>query len=323
MSTEKNKKTKWLIIKIVIAIIAWIFVFREITDNNDFSNSIKISYTFFNRNYIFLISIIVLMPINWIIEAIKWQRLINNIERISIIKSLAAVWTGVTIGSITPNRIGEFGGRIYFLKKKNRTIATGYTLFGDMAQFIITLCVGIVSFVLLTSQNALSEQLKDYNIVILITSLTAVLISAYIYLNINKILSKILNIKFLNKILLNTNTFPDISNNKKIETLIFSLLRYCVFSLQFYLSLRFFGIDLSIYNAFIAIASVYLAQTVIPNIPFIELGIRLSFSVIFIGYFTDKSSFIIFASTLIYLINIVIPIIIGSLILIFSNKVKK
>ena len=66
-----------------------------------------------------------------------------------------------------------------------------------------------------------------------------------------------------------------------------------------------------------------MAECVIPNLPFAEIGLRVSFSLIFLGVFSDNHISIIFSSLLVYIINVAVPSIIGGIYLIKNKKNKK
>jgi len=320
MIAPKTSKILKTSIKIIIVLASWIFVGYKISKFENIEN-LRSYFTDLNTSQIvYLVLILLLMPLNWLLEAIKWRNLIFSIEKLGIFKSLLAVWAGVTIGSITPNRIGEFSGRILFLKKENRITASGLTLYGDLSQFIITFCIGLSSFLILIKFNLLSSTIQSFETVVITISFIAIIISSLIYFRINSIVNYLRKIKILKKLSGKFNKFDQISTKLKLKTLLISALRYLVFTSQFYFALRFFKIEIGITEAFIAIASVYLASTVIPNIPFAEIGIRLSFSAIFIGFFTSKIAEILLSSTMIYLINVLFPIIFGGITILFNDK---
>ena len=54
-----------------------------------------------------------MMFLNWLVEALKWRYMISKIENISIMTAYRAVLTGITVSTFTPNRIGEYGGRVF------------------------------------------------------------------------------------------------------------------------------------------------------------------------------------------------------------------
>jgi hypothetical protein len=52
-----------------------------------------------------------LVPVNWGLEAWKWHRLAGTWSR-TFGRSLRAVLVGLTLGFATPNRVGDYAGRI-------------------------------------------------------------------------------------------------------------------------------------------------------------------------------------------------------------------
>ena len=61
--------------------------------------------------------VIVLVFVNWGFEAKKWKLLITPIQKMSFFTAFKSVLTGVTLSLNTPNRIGEYGGRILYVKE--------------------------------------------------------------------------------------------------------------------------------------------------------------------------------------------------------------
>jgi len=320
MNKPKNRKLLWFILKLLLAIAAWTFVIHKIYNTKEIIESLSILKNLENEKIKYLVLLIVLMPVNWLLEAIKWQKLINQIEKVSILKSYKAVWIGVAVGSLTPNRIGEFGGRISVLQKTNRISATAYTLYGDLAQFIITFIIGLFSFVIIINTQVLSLDVVNYQTLIIIIGLISLIITSFIYLKINTIITFFHRKRVFSKLTNKLFKLKSIPSKLKTETLLLSFIRYLVFTLQFYLALRFFGIEISFINAVLAISSIYLAQTIIPNIPFVEIGIRLSFSIVFLGLFSNQTALILLSSTSLYLINVLIPVLFGAILMLFNDK---
>ena len=264
-----------------------------------------------------LVAILLLMPINWAIETFKWKQLIRSIEpEIGFGKCLKAVMSGVTVGTITPNRAGEFAGRILFVQKENRAKASYLTIFGDTAQFCATVIFGIAG--LLMIGNQISEAIP-YNTLMIISAICGVAIIA-IFIKFDSIVNALGKIKFVKKRFEKYVPQCEIGIKSKLITLVLSLARYAVFCLQFYLSLRFFGIDIPAQSAFAAIFATYICTYLIPSIAAAELGIRVSFAILFIGIFTTQETAIALASLLLYLVNVGIPIAIGGIFLLKEKK---
>jgi hypothetical protein len=101
-----------------------------------------------------------------------------------------------------------------------------------------------------------------------------------------------------------------------LVTLIISILRYAVFSFQFYILLLAVGmVDLSLFSGLSIISSIFLLNTIRPSIALLEIGIRGSVALfifgLYFGFDNGHEEAIFTASTLIWLINIIIPALIG------------
>ena len=90
--------------------------------------------------------VFLLMFLNWGIEALKMKYLLQPLEKISFLKSLKSVFAGCSITMLTPNRTGEFGGRILFLKPQNRIKAISVNIIGSISQLAVTMILGSISF---------------------------------------------------------------------------------------------------------------------------------------------------------------------------------
>src|SRR5690606_7784400 len=83
-----------------------------------------------------------LIPVNWGFEAWKWWYLAQKIEKVSFLRAFRSVMVGLTLGFITPNRVGDYAGRILELRSKKRFHAIGAIFLGRFAQLVITVLAG-------------------------------------------------------------------------------------------------------------------------------------------------------------------------------------
>ena len=312
----KTKKLAKIAIKSAIILLAYAYVGYKIATSPDIGLLPDYFSSLDTTRGTILAAILLLMPINWLIETWKWRNLIGDIEQIGFWKSIKAVMTGVTVGTLTPNRAGEFAGRIVFVNPENRAKASYLTIFGDTGQFCATVIFGIVGLLMLGSQK--SETIA-YGTLMTIGAICGTLIIA-LYISFDRIVSFLSKTKFVQKHLKKYVPQCDIEGRKKLTTMALSMLRYIVFALQFYLSLKFFGIDIPYANAFAAIAATYLCTYLIPNIAAAELGIRTSFAISFIGFFTTQETAIALASLMLYLINVGLPIVMGGIVMIAEKQ---
>jgi uncharacterized membrane protein YbhN (UPF0104 family) len=109
------------------------------------------------------------------------------------------------------------------------------------------------------------------------------------------------------------------SNSEIIKVVSISIVRYLIFSIQYVLLLWIFEVQLGIDLLFLGVAFVFLCKSVIPT--FFDLGIRESSAIYFFSiYQTDEKS-VLLASLVLWLINIILPSILG-LMYIFKMKIS-
>jgi hypothetical protein len=110
-------------------------------------------------------------------------------------------------------------------------------------------------------------------------------------------------------------------------TLAFRLLslsaaRYLVFIIQYFLLLRLFDVDINWWNTFAVISVIFLVLAIIPSFTIAELGLRGGVSLYLLGSFSINHAGIAMTTACIWIINLVIPAIIGSLLILRIKIVK-
>ncbi|MFX7845089.1 hypothetical protein ABTK14_22820, partial [Acinetobacter baumannii] len=76
--------------------------------------------SFAAKQWLLLSLVIVMMFINWGLEAVKWQYLMSNIQPVSFGKAYKAIFAGQAFAFNTVNSVGEFLGRMFYLDDGNR-----------------------------------------------------------------------------------------------------------------------------------------------------------------------------------------------------------
>ena len=322
----KLNKTSNILIRIAIVVLVYTYIYYQIFYKRDFHVMLSLLDNMTeDREFLPLFFCAsVLMLGNLFIEAKKWQYLVSHSERVSMLTSIKAVFTGLSVSVFTPNRVGEFFGRIFFLKKTEPIEGIFMTVIGSISQLLVTIVVGSIS---LTFFLPVYYSPTDFPTELLMGALYVVgflanVIFLGLYFNISFITT--LSKRVFKPEWKHLNHYIEIfSAYKTIELLkVFglSLIRYLVFSTQFYLFLLAFDVPLPLNEAMMLIPVIYLVTTSIPTIALSELGVRGSVSVFFIGVFMagnfmsvrDIQLRVFAASTSIWLINIAIPAIIGT-----------
>ncbi|MFZ4401331.1 MAG: lysylphosphatidylglycerol synthase domain-containing protein [Bacteroidales bacterium] len=326
IKSTKLKKTYNFLLKLVLITASFGYIAYQLFFNENYKKIFDLfssAYSFQKTLFVFLI-IIVLMLVNWSIEANKWRYLINKIEIISFSKALKAILTGLSVSTFTPNRVGEFLGRVFVLQKSNPWKAIFISILCSMSQLMITLLMGSISLIIYILN--FSDQQSIFPLYILYIFIFLLLVAVFfifsVFFNvifISKWLKKLMNPKW-RKIRGYLNVFSFFTFRELRNVLIFSLSRYIVFSFQYYLLLLFFGVPLTIYEGFFLISLVYFVLSAIPSIALAEVGIRGSVAVgVFAYYFNttlkmnvDYDFAVIAASSVLWLINIALPAFIGN-----------
>ena len=112
----------------------------------------------------------------------------------------------------------------------------------------------------------------------------------------------------------------NIKNQKLFIASIWALLRYAVFSSQFALALFAFGFSSSIPICFAGIFLLYFCQSYIPFTAFGELGVREILAILIFGSFLPNPMLAVFATLIVWIANIGLPVLVGALSLRFSKR---
>jgi len=104
--------------------------------------------------------------------------------------------------------------------------------------------------------------------------------------------------------------------------LLYATMRYGVYTFQYYLMLRFYGIDAPVLAALSGIATIYLMQTSIPVPPLFGLFARGEIALFVWGFFSTNELNILAASFTLFLINLSIPALLGSVFIVQTNVMK-
>ena len=271
--------------------------------------------------------VVILMGANWGIETRKWQLLVHHVQPFSFLRAFKSVLSGCSITMITPNRIGEYGGRILYIKEENRIKGISLTLVGSISQLLVTMIMGCVGLLYLRYISHTNNQVQGllpefWGNVLIYLSLGLTVIILLFYLRLGWLVRMMEKLPSLNKIVTHIKVLDEFNNKNLIQILWLSCIRYVVFVLQFILLLQVMEVDVPLVLCFWLMSVFYLVMAVAPTIGFIDLPLRVSASWAIFKLYTPNELGVGTASLGIWLINLVIPAIIGSL-LILSVKILK
>lgn len=270
--------------------------------------------------------VLALMLLNWGIEGRKWQVLIQHLEPSSWVRAFKAVLAGCSITMLTPNRIGEYGGRILYVEEENRIKAISLTIVGSISQLLVTLTMGCAGLLYLKylpgdKGNGILPALWD-NVLIGLTLVVTAFLFLF-YLRIGWLVRMMEKIPALQRVVRHIRVLDEFNNIQLLRVFSLSLGRYLVFILQYLLLLHVMQVELHPLTGFWLIAVFYLLMAVAPTIGFAELPLRVTACWALLQYFTSNELGVGAAALGIWLVNLVLPSIIGSLLILGVRIVKE
>ena len=315
------KKYLSILIKIVIVFFSFYFIYNELVHHNDVGRiSLDSLLDTIINNYSLIFIVVLMMFINWMLESLKWKFMIRKIEAISFFTSFRAIFSGITVSSFTPNRIGEYGGRVFCLEKSDRIQAVFITILCSMAQLLTTIIFGSFAFFILHEQFLEDQyfiiEISRFSLLVLFV-LNILFVLAYF--NVAFLINFLWKFSFFNFLRQYINVISLFNFKDLLVTFLYSVFRYLVFSIQFLILLHVFNVDISLYNAILSIMLVFFFITLTPTITIAEIGVRGSMALLVFLKFSPNVIGILSSTFLLWIINLIIPAIIGSF-FIFSLK---
>ena len=310
-----NKNFKWIKIFIMLAAYAYlIYTFVNFEHYEDFSSYFKL-YGLENVKY--LIFCLLFIPLNWFLESVKWQEVLSKIQNLSLSQAVKSVLIGLTSGFFTPNRVGEPVGRAMLLADGNKTKGVFCSLICTLSQSFATLffvCIACVFAGEFASQAQEISLIRHLGII-------ATIVVCLLYFTLPF---------WVGKLRLKNEKLQDIARAISLITYVsllkislYSIIRFAVYSFQYYLMLRFFAVDITIQQAFIFIPINYFLVSIIPSVAFAEIGIRGSSAILVLGSITNNTVGVALSAVGLWFINYVIPMLIGSLLLMKTERNEK
>lgn len=295
-STFYNQKV-FLVIRIVLSVIILIYLYQSILENQKILKELgNFSVAWNVLNIGLLIGAVVLLPLNWTLESIKW-RILAGSARISLQTAIRGVISGVALDNIMPASTGAVSGRVLTVEKASRMQVLPGILAGQVIQTIVTFLFGLAGFSLAWSRNPdVFNWHPVHSVYILIGSALA---GISLYLWKNKITEFIKPIKQYS-----------FDNWLKVSGL--SFLRYLVFLIQFILLMQLFAPEIDLLLQLGCATFIFAARTFLPKVSNLErLGIRAMAAVFFLDLFAQPYAGVLYAVVSLWLINLVIPSLAG------------
>jgi hypothetical protein len=276
----------------------------------------------------YLIGAFLLVFLNWGLESRKWQILTSHVTPTRFTTAVKSVMAGVSFTMLTPNRMGEFLGRVLYLPDGSRIRGATLMFLSSISQLAITLLFGVWG--LITLQNKIPQLFSEtegwthlLTNTLLFGSAIVLFLGMLIYFNIGWLIRQIEKIPSFTKYASYVHVIGEIHYLELLKLLSLSLVRYLVFLIQYLLVFRFFEVGIPALPMVACTSVMFLMLAIIPTIALAELGIRGQISIFVYGIFSQNSLEILVATAIIWIINIIFPAVAGSFMLLTVKLFRK
>jgi hypothetical protein len=308
---------------------AWLFysLYKQIKSQENLRDSIQLMLDApFGAEAWKFWTVVVFAFLNWGIEARKWQTLMHNLQPLKFFTAFKAVLSGVTVSLNTPNRIGEYGGRILYVQEGKRLKAISLCIAGSMSQIIITLFMGAAGLIYLLIVTPADSQIMGLSLFWIKSLLYAVVVSLLVmmllFFRLSWIIRLIEKVPTLGKFAEYVSVLDDFTPKILLRLLALSGARYLVFVIQYILMLQLMDIEFTWLQGLWTVSVLFLVLAIVPSFALADLGIRGKFSIELFQFYSSNTLGIIGATFGIWFINLFVPAFIGSL-LILGTKIFK
>ena len=291
---HKAKQFIVFVLKLLIVTAAFYFIYDQLAHNKKL-DWVKFHSLLYEKQSVWgIIFLLSFSVANRFLEILKWQNLVSFLRPISLGESTKQVLGALTAGIFTPNGLGEYAGKALYFDKNNTKIIIFLNLICNGIQMILTIIFGTIGLLILGYWKwALG--LVGLSFILLLTSFLSKTIKVKGY-SVEKLLHKI-------------NEIPKRIHRKNN---LLALCRYLVFSHQYYFLFLAFDVNLPYLTMMATIAAVYFLASSLPSFQFLDFAVKGSVAVFFFEKLGVNEWIVVFIATLMWFLNVVLPVVVGS-----------
>ncbi|WP_158961689.1 hypothetical protein [Myroides fluvii] len=308
--SNKTKQFLVLLLKIIVVSSAFYYIYNKLANDDSLDFGLVSEVVADPKNTLALFALLCLTFSNRFIEILKWQNLSSLIHPVTVGQATKQVLSALTLGIFTPNGIGEYAGKALYFPKKD----TGRVIFLNMVcngvQVIYAIVFGLIG---LTILNYTHQFIPPYYLWILYGIAIAIVL---LFLSLRHLSIKGYSFNTVIQLL------REIPKKTHRKNLFLALLRYASFTHQYVILYYLFGVSIPYFELLCAVSAIYLLASSLPNFQFLEFAVKGSIAMFIFSALEVNQWIVALVATLIWLLNIVLPISIGSY-FVLTFKLKK
>jgi Lysylphosphatidylglycerol synthase TM region len=253
---------------------------------------------------------LLLTPLNWSLEALKWQWLVRRLAPLRFGEALTGVLAGLSLGMALPGLLGDTAGRVLSIRAGQRTEAVGAALVAGGMQFYVALVVGTFAWATYVSYVPTRDTLAGNALLYGLTGLS--LLGVVLNFSRHRFVIWSSRWPWLGRYVTWWEIIGHYTHTEMTTIFGLALLRHLTFSLQLYAAFRLFGVSLTAGPLLAGVGVIYLVKTVTPAFNWLsDLGVREAAALWVFAPFNLVASPLLAATLTLWFVNIGLPVCTG------------
>lgn len=309
--SDKTKQFLVLLIKLLVVSTAVYYIYNQLSNDKTLDFKVLLEVLERKENYLPLFFVALLTFSNRFVEILKWQNLSSLITPVSLGMATKQVLSALTLGIFTPNGIGEYAGKALYFPKKDTKRVIFLNMVCNGVQVIYAIVFGLLG---LTILNQIHPIIPNKYLWLTYVVIAIVLASVFALRH--------FSIKgySLQTVITELRKIP---KEKHKKNMLLAFVRYFSFTHQYVLLYYILGVELPYVELLCAVSAIYLLSSSLPNFQFLEFAVKGSIAMFIFTNLGVNQWIVALVATLIWLLNIVLPISIGAyFVLTFKLKDK-
>ena len=299
-------KHLFTLIKITIGVFLSFYLYNQISQTENIAD------VFLKANTMWISLAIILMIPNILLQSLKWYFLIKTVNnKLTFWNSIASTIGGMSLGVLTPGRIGELGKGL-FLEGVEKYQITGLALLDRMINMSSILITGIISLIII-----LEEEFHIPEIIYIPLGLfTIISLIFVIYVLLNPDILRFIYNRYERLHSIRTQAKQFFSALKLIDskTLLYTffagLTNQFIVAIQFFMLVHAYDSSLTFLNGLMSSYCTTITQAFLP-ISIADIGIRENAAVYYFSFFISNKAAIFNGAFTLFTINVLFPSLCG------------
>lgn len=251
-----------------------------------------------------------LLPASLTLEGLVWFFFARQeVPDLRLRTAYASLFTGYTLGLMTPARLGELAGRAFYLRHPDKWMISAIVFIERLLAMVVGVGVGLAALVYFITTVAPTPEMLWWSVAaygggafLLFLGLFAFPQQAY------RVVERLVPSE---RVVEKLQFVRRLSRRRVLFYGVLATLRYGVYASQFVLLLHAFAPEVDLFAAYLGVALTFYAKFLIPSITLMDLGVREGAAVYFLGTLGFAQAAAFNASLLIFGTNLLLPALLG------------